>query len=170
MKLKPQTTILSALVFVLVGIMLTMVTGLWQTESEKIPRKLTTAIAQSTTNGVSTTVAQSTVYDPADIRGSYTFEEISKLYGVPLADLANAFGLSEAEAPELQVKTLESRYPDAAVEIGTASVRLFVAYRMGLPYTPADDTWLPARAVSILTERGQMSEAQISFVTEHTLP
>ncbi|HNW87281.1 MAG TPA: hypothetical protein PKJ47_10115 [Candidatus Limiplasma sp.] len=172
MKLKPQTVILLASLFVIAGIAATMATGLWQTESDKIPRKLTVAEdAENSGQTQPTAEAGSTAqYDPADIRGSYTFGEISNLYGVPLTHIAQAFGLTYAQAEGFQAKTLESRYPDAEQEIGTASVRLFVADYLGLPYTPTEDTWLPKTAADVLGASGHMNADQTAYLQTHTLP
>lgn len=169
MKLKPITTFLLSTAFVAVGIGITMVTGLWQTESDKIPRKLETLTPVAATEGADGTGA-AVQYDPADIRGSYTFGEISELFQVPLGDLAEAFGLSESEAGAFQAKALESRYPDAEQELGTASIRMFTAYYLGLPYTPTEDTWLPNTAADVLARSGRMTEEQAAYLAEHTLP
>ena len=116
MKLKPQTALLLATVFVIAGVAATMATGLWRTDSDKTPRKLSATAAPAGLVEPSSTGATElpTQYDPADIRGSYTFGEISDLFGVPLADLAQAFGLTLTEADAFQAKSLESKYPDAA--------------------------------------------------------
>ena len=124
MKLKPQTTVWLSIALVTVGIGITMATGLWQTESNKIPRALPTpAVVTASDYSGSTTVQ----YDPADIRGSYKFGEVSNLYGIPLEVLAQAFGIPQDDVEAFQVKGLEALYPDAENEIGTASVRLFTA-------------------------------------------
>lgn len=173
MKLKPTTTFLIALVFVAAGIAATIATGLWQTESDKTPRKLDLAAVETAVTaggGTADGDAAAVQYDPADIRGSYSFGEISTLYGVPLSDLARAFGLSEAEAGDFQAKALESRYPDAAEELGTASIRMFVAYYLGLPYTPTEETWLPRTAVEVLTASGRMTAQQAAYASAHAIP
>ena len=164
---KPQTTVWLSIAIVTVGIGVTMATGLWQTESNKVPRALPTA-AVNADNG--DTPAAPVQYDPADIRGSYRFGEVSNLFGIPLEVLAQAFGVPQADAEAFQVKGLETLYPDAANEIGTASVRLFTADYLGLPYTPSEDTWLPASAAAILTQRAAMPPDLADYVAAHTLP
>ena len=173
MKLKPTATFLISLMFVAAGIAATIATGLWQTESDKIPRRLETAGVETSVTAEGVTEDGETApvqYDPADIRGSYYFTEISNLYGVPLADLAQAFELTEAEAGDFQAKALESRYPDAAEELGTASIRMFVAYYLGLPYVPTGETWLPQTAVDVLTAGGHMTAEQAEYALSHAIP
>ena len=160
MKLKPEITLLLSVLFIAAGILVTMATGLWQTESDKVPRTLEIT---AQTDGV-----QQVQYDPADIRGSYTFKEVSDLFGIPFADLQAAFGLPEEGADTFQVKSLETLLPDTQVEIGTASVRMFVAYYLGIDYTPSEDNYLLETAVSILKEKGKMSPVQTAFVESHT--
>ena len=163
MKLKPLTTVALAAGFVIVGIAVTMATGLWQTESDKTPRTL--PLEDTATVNEQTGETQ---YDPADIRGSYTFGEISELYHVPLADIAEAFGLEPDQAAAFQTKSLSTLYPDSAVEIGTASVRLFTASYLGVPYQPTEETYLPATAAEVLVRNGQMTDEQAAYLLNHT--
>lgn len=167
MKLKPTTVFLVSLLFVAAGIAITMATGLWQTESNKIPRLLNADVLET---NVETEGETATLYDPADIRGSYSFGEISELYGVPLEKLAQAFGVPQEGAAAFQAKALESLYPEEEQELGTASIRMFVAYYLGLPYTPTEETWLPAGALEILTADGNMTAEQVAYAQDHTLP
>jgi len=106
--------------------------GLWQTESDKTPIRYKEGEAVGE-------------YNPADIRGSYSFGEISELFDVPLDMLARAFRIpDDVESSEFKNKDLETLYEGLSEygEIGTASVRLFVAYYKGLPYSPDEDTYL----------------------------
>ena len=67
--------------------------------------------------------------------------------------------LLRVEQPaEFQVKELEEKYSglEGDVEIGTASVRFFVALYTGLPY--ATETFLPQWAFDILKGEGKISE------------
>ena len=127
------------------GIGLTIAFNLWKTETTKVPAAYTSGEFAGKAN-------------PADIRGSYTFADIVKAFPVPLEELARAFGVT-ADAAAFQVKSLEGAFeglPDG-VEIGTDSVRLFVARYAGLPFDPVETTALPAAAVAILTARGGLS-------------
>jgi hypothetical protein len=132
------------------GIGLTIAFNLWKTENTKVPA----AYASGEFAGKS---------NPADIRGSYTFADIVQAFPVPLEELARAFGVTE-NAAAFQVKSLEGAFEGLpeGTEIGTDSVRLFVARYAGLPFEPAATTALPAAAVAVLDEKGGLSAALIA--------
>jgi len=129
--------------------------GIWKTTNSKTPQKY-----------VSTEYKDE--YDPADIKGSYTFGEISQLYQVPLEDLAAAFSIEYEDAFSIKCKDIEAMFDSTdGKEVGTDSVRLFVALYKGLPYEMSDETYLPAAAEKILTQAGNMTEEQKLFVANH---
>lgn len=141
-----------------VGIGSSMVLGYWSTVSAKIP----TTIAEGAFAGS---------YNPADIRGSYSFADIEHSFAVPATALARAFGVSETNDPgSFQAKSLEDMYEPQADggEIGTDSVRLFTALYAGLPYVPADTTRLPESAVMVLGDR--LSKADIEWLRSIAVP
>jgi len=125
------------------GIAIAAATGHWKTESEKVP-----AIIQ--------TGEFAGAFDPADIRGSYSFADISGSFDVTVDELARAFGMAGAGDPAaILAKDLETAY--GGIEdgvIGTDSLRYFVALLEGIPYTPEEDTRLPAPSIAVLRERG----------------
>ncbi|HCP14730.1 MAG TPA: hypothetical protein DIT32_02965 [Peptococcaceae bacterium] len=153
------TASMSAVVLVVIfgSVMISSALGLWQTTSSKVPDVYDTGT--------------SVEYDPADIRGSYTFGEIEAAFGVPAEDLGRAFGIKDpADYSTFRCKELETLYSDLAAqgtEIGTDSVRHFVALYKGLPFTLVDTTYLPAPAVEILKEKADLSEAQLLFLDTH---
>lgn len=161
MKLKAHSTLLIAALIVAAGVAATMFTGLWQTVGTRVPKKLEAAVEASP--------AGQAAYDPADIRGSYTFGDITAYFGIPLTVLAEAFHVPEGEAEAFQVKGLGTVW-QGDVEIGTASVRMFAACYLGLPYTPAEEVWLPASAARLLAAQGKMTDAQAAYVAAHTAP
>jgi hypothetical protein len=108
-------------------------------------------------------------YDPADIRGSYTFGEIAGFYAIPLTDLAAAFRVPADSAAAFQVKTLESLNAGGEFEIGTGSVRLFVAWYRGLPYAVPEDTYLPIEAAGLLRAGGNLEAEQIAYLETHSV-
>ena len=114
MKLKPQTALIITLIIFVLGITITSAAGLYQTTTNKTPGKIETA-------------GYTEQNDPAGIRGSYTIGDVSRLYGIPLDVLTEAFGL-EAGAVTVKVSELGSLSGDAETEIGPPAVRLFVAY------------------------------------------
>lgn len=154
MRIKPQTAIALVLAIFVVGITGTSVLGVWTTESTKIPARLREA-------------QFSGAYDPSDIRGSFTFPEISNLYQIPLEDLAAAFEIEPAQAEHFKCKDLETVYATSPYEIGTSSVRMFTAYYLGLPYLPTEETYLPDAAVKILTEKGNPTQEQRDYLKNH---
>ncbi len=150
---------LAAIVFVILfgGIAFTTVMGWWQTESSKVPARYTEGEAAGE-------------YNPADIRGSYTFGDVNSNFDVPLKDLQIAFGVPEdADVAAYPLKSLEDLYGDLPNEIGTASVRLFVAWYKGLPYEPAEETYLLAAAVQILQQQGNLTADQQAYLQAHTV-
>ncbi|MEA5059897.1 MAG: hypothetical protein VB049_07660 [Candidatus Pelethousia sp.] len=156
MKIKPQIAILIVLVIFISGILITSAAGIWSTKAAKVPAKLKDE-------------QHAEAYDPADIRGSYTFSDISKWYNIPLDDLSAAFGIDKAIASNFKCKDLESVYGESPDEVGTASVKMFTAYYLGLPYEPGEETYLPEAAVKILTEKGNLTQEQQAYLEAHTV-
>lgn len=138
------------------GIGVTMAADLWTTSNDKVPAKYE--------NG-----DHSGDYNPADIRGSYTFQEIADLFEIDPKLLTQAFsapGLTVNESTK--VKDLESIYAGSDAEIGKLSVQTFVAFYKDLPYE-LQDAYLPENAVKILLESKDLSGEQIDYFTNHTV-
>lgn len=153
---KPLGLIVLAVIFG--GIAFSAWMGWWQTESTKIPVVFTEGESSGS-------------YNPADIRGSYTFGDVSTLFEIPISDLKEAFLLPEGDISSLGVKELETIFEQAAdegMEIGTASVRLFVAYYKDLPFETAEE-YLPAPAVRILKARENLSEERLAYLENHVV-
>ena len=138
------------------GIFFSSAMGWWQTESTKEAAKITNGEFAGQAN-------------PVDIRGSYTFGDVDKNFGVPPAVLAEAFGVKDSNLAAFTVKSLEGMYTGSAQEIGTSSVRLFVAFYKGMPYDLSTDTYLPESAAVILRTRNLSSE-QSAYLAKHTVP
>ena len=158
MKLKPQTTVIFSILFVLAGILGSWALGWWQTESDKTPQLL--EVAGDT--------GEAAAYDPADIKGSYTLGEISTLFQIPLTDLAGAFNIETVGADAFKVKELETIYTDKDSEVGTSSMRLFVAWYKGLPFERKEESFLPAPAVGLLREKAALTPEQGDYLDSHT--
>lgn len=150
----------SVLAVIFGGVLLTSAFGWWQTESTKEPVKYESGDAAGE-------------YNPVDIRGSYTFGEISALFEIPYEDLAAAFRLPEdADPAVIACKDLEEMYlelANAGTEIGTASVRLFVSFYRGLPYEPDEETFLLRPAAQILKRKAALTEEQLAYLDAHTV-
>lgn len=150
---------LAAIIFVILfgGIAATTVMGWWQTESTKTPARFTEGEAAGE-------------YNPADIRGSYTFGDVNRNFDVPLDDLKIAFGVpDDTDTAAYPLKSLETLYADLPTEIGTASVRMFVAWYKGLPYEPEEETYLLTAAVEILQRQGKLTAEQEAYLAAHTV-
>ncbi|MFC1917657.1 hypothetical protein ACFLXH_03290 [Chloroflexota bacterium] len=159
MKIQNRLLGLTVLIVIFGGIGLSMAFNLWHTESTKVP--ITFQEGEFTGE-----------YNPADIRGSYSLGETSDLFKIPLPDFVTAFGLEAIDNPaDFKMKDLETLYASLdEVEIGTDSVRVFVALYAGLPYTLAESTYLPQPAVDILkTKVADLSEAQIAFLDNNSV-
>ncbi len=149
---------LAVVVFVLIfgGIAFSSIMGWWATESTKVP----TTFTEGEFAGLS---------NPADIRGSYTFGDIADSFDVTPQILAQAFVVAGDDPSTFAVKDLETIYLDSGYEIGTASVRLFVAYYSGLPLdTTGQDIYLPQPAVELLLANNDLTPEQVSYLTRHT--
>lgn len=158
-KLKPFSLALAIIVLMFGGIAVGDSMNYWVTKSSKVPATYTSGEFKG-------------VYNPADIRGSYSFEDISKNFEIPVEHLAIAFGLSDdIDANSYQCKKLESDYAIAAekgFEIGTDSVRIFVALYKGLPIE-LEDTYIPAAAYQVLKDNASLTQEQINYLDAHTV-
>ena len=152
---KPLAVIVLVILFG--GILFSSGMDWWQTESTKE----TATFSEGEFAGLP---------NPADIRGSYTFGDVENNFGVPAATLAKAIGTPpESDASAFKIKDLETLYADQEFEIGTASVRLFVALYTGLPYDLTEDIYLPKRAVEMLKSQATLTIDQISYLDTHTV-
>ncbi|MDH7484573.1 MAG: hypothetical protein QHH01_08095 [Spirochaetales bacterium] len=149
MKLTIRITAVTVIVLFAGGILLASALGFWITESTKEPAKIKTGEFAGLPN-------------PSDIRGSYTWNDISKSFGIDVGLLMQAFGVKDADT---KVNTLEEAVESLSlppgVEIGTDAVRLFVALYTGLPHTPEESTVLPYSAAEILLREGKADKALI---------
>jgi hypothetical protein len=147
MKLNSKIIAISMVIISIGGISLSTAMGWWNTESRKIPARYITGDFEGT-------------YNPADIRGSYSFNDIAVSFPVPVEILAEAFAVDDRTDPgSFQLKELEEMYDpvnegeEDEGEIGTDSVRLFVALYAGLPYAAEETTRLPAPAMNLLKNK-----------------
>jgi len=157
MKIKSNTLGILVLVILFGGIFAGSAMNMWITESTKTPDKIEEG-------------ASAGEYNPEDIKGSYTFGEVSELFDIPLEDLADAFDLPEDVEPSaFKSKELETIYAGLEFEVGTGSVRMFVALYKGLPYEPSEETYLLENAVQILKEKADLTKEQIEYLDSHTV-
>jgi len=171
MKIKNWHMGLIVLIVIFGGIAATMAFNLWNTEG-----------GQGNGNGQGTGRSLVPVtfkvgefageYNPADIRGSYSFGHISELWEIPLAELRTAFGLEAIEnLADFKCGNLHEAYANLEedVEIGTGSVKMFVALYTSLPYTLSGDDYLPQSAVELLKAKANLTEDQVAFLDTHSV-
>lgn len=133
---------ITAVLFFIIGVGGSMALDLWKTESTKVPIKYKTGEFEGE-------------YHPGDIRGSYTFGDVSNIFDIPMEEIIMAFSLEELSNPSGQrVSIFEElfTFPEG-IEVGTDSIRVFVALYKGLPYTPEEGTKLFETAKLILQDR-----------------
>lgn len=131
----------------IIGIMISDYLGYWQTESIKVPQKISEGDFEGYSN-------------PADIRGSYSLGDISKNFEIDVETLSKAYDLTNIiEDPSVfRVNQLEEYYVfDEDIEVGTGSVKYFVSLYTGIPYE-SDDNVLPITALNILKEEEKITE------------
>ncbi len=156
MKLSSKLLAVFVIIFIFGGVFFTTAMGWWATESSKVPAKYSEGEAAGE-------------YDPADIRGSYSFGDINASFDVPIEVLSTAFQIpAGSDAASFQLKSLEEIYAGLPEEIGTSSVRLFVALYKGLP-VELDGSFLLPEAVEILKQQGTLSAEQEAYLAEHTV-
>lgn len=157
MTLSSKPLALIILVFLLGGIAFSAAMGWWATESSKVPVTYTEGEFAGQAN-------------PVDIRGSYTFGDIAASFDVPPEILAQAFGVTNEDPAAFAVKELEAIYLDSGYEIGTNSVRLFVAYFRGLPFDTTDqEIYMPQSATDLLLANSNLNTEQITYLEKYTV-
>lgn len=156
MKINIKNMGIIIIVVIFTGIWATIAAGVWTTESDKIPATYKDGEFEG-------------LYNPEDIRGSYTFKEVSDLFEIELDVLYKAFGLEDLDNEELKSKDLEGLYAEAENEIGNGSVQAFVALYKDLPIV-LEDTYLPEQAVEIIMENNKnLTEEQLLYLKQHTV-
>ncbi|MEA5030649.1 MAG: hypothetical protein VB025_00710 [Sphaerochaeta sp.] len=151
MKIGAKGIAISVVATILGGVVLLMALGSWKTVSEKVPMKFSSGEFAGIAN-------------PADIRGSYSFADVERNFAVTADILAAAFALDVTVKParDYLAKDLEALYgevADGAGEVGTDSLKWFVALYTGLPFTPAEDTYVPRTVIEVLRDSGKIADA-----------
>lgn len=150
-----NSKILAVLLVVILfgGILISSGLGWWQTENNKVAATFTEGEFAGQAN-------------PADIRGSYTFGDVEKNFGIPVAVMGQAFNV-KTDPANFQAKGLEGVVTLSGVEIGTSSIRLFVAFYKNLPFDLTSDIYLPETAVQLLKER-PITPEQSKYLETHS--
>lgn len=156
MKIKANQLLFIIPVFLFGGIFLTQATGLWNTESTKTPQRIQDNVENP--------------YDPQSISGSYTLQEVSDFYSIPVSVLYEAFLIDPTYDPTVfKSKDIESLYSSMEVEIGNESLQAFVAIYQQLPFELVD-VYLPRQAVDILLAYVMdMPQNQKDYLSSHSI-
>lgn len=154
MKINNKTIVVSIVFVLFCGIFISDSLGLWKTESTKIPQK----ISQGEFAGE---------YNPEDIRGSYSFQDIENAFGVKSEIIARAFNLDADNPGGIKAKDLETVYDyfEGDMEIGTDSIKFFVSLYTGLPYSEVE--YIPSTAVEVMKEERKWSEELEKLTFDH---
>lgn len=153
--MKIKQWLIALLIFAVIfgGIGISMLAGVWTTEDDKVPSKFDTGDFAGE-------------YNPEDIRGSYTFQDVADTFQIALSVLYDAFGIpAETDGTAIYTKDIETAYGEA--EIGNGSVQLFVGLYKGLPVAMLD-TWLTPRGAQIVLEHNKnLTQEQINYIETH---
>ena len=175
MKLNKTTLFIIILVFGVGGIGLSMALNAWDAQPGT---GLTGANANSNQQGYMPTdnttpmVPVQSPYNPAEIKGTNTFAEISQMFYIPINELGEAFGLTAIQNySRLTARELKAIYTNLPqdVKLETESVRAFVAMYVNKPYDYSSTTYLPVPAVTILRQKAKLSQEQLVFLEKHTI-
>ena len=161
MRIKAVSVAITIFVVIFGGIVIASAAGYWNTKNSKEPRRFSEGKFEG-------------IYDPSDIRGNYSFGQISELFDVPLEDLAYAFGIENFEDPAVfECRELEAIYEELknkGTEIGTSSVKLFIAFYTGLPFEPEAGTYLPIQAYDVLNSKAlDITQERLNYLKEIVL-
>jgi hypothetical protein len=151
MRIRGITAAAIAVLLILGGVFISKLSGTWITENVRTPRLITVGEFA----GMS---------DPADIRGSHTFAVIGESFSIEPESIVAAFGLDigARDPGELRPNEMELFFEevDASLgEIGTDSIKWFIALYSGFPYTPEETTLLPSSATEYLKDTGKIDQA-----------
>lgn len=158
MKVRARTAALILPLFFLLGIGSSIVSGYWRTESSKQPFRYTEG-------------EMAGEYNPADIRGSYSLADLEAVFTISVETLAKAFGAGDHKDPSsLKIKEFEEAFGMIdGMEVGTDSMRLFIALYLNRPYIPEEGTALPQPAYNILKNEGNSSPDQLTLYEDRVI-
>lgn len=112
-------------------------------------------------------------YDIADIRGSFTLEEIETFYQVPPEAIIEAFNLeTDTDPASFQLKDLKEIYQPVEiageeVAVETDSVKVFVSLYSDVPYASEETFYLPESAVDYLVTEDKLTPEEEDYWTKH---
>ena len=131
------------------GILLSVAFGLWKTSSTKQPALIKSGSFAGLPN-------------PADIRGSYTYQDVTNAFAVPVEVLLAAFQSQNGAQRLGDLEELWLANIPEGTEVGTDSVRLFVALYTGIDFEAEEGTLLPASAIEVLEQQQKTSDPRFA--------
>lgn len=131
------------------GILLSVAFGLWKTSSTKQPALIKSGSFAGMPN-------------PADIRGSYTYQDVTNAFAVPVEVLLAAFQSQNGAQRLGDLEELWLANIPAGTEVGTDSVRLFVALYTGIDFEAEEGTLLPTSAIEVLEQVQKTSDPRFA--------
>ena len=110
-------------------------------------------------------------YKPDDIRGSFSFEDVSTYYDVPVEALLKAFKYPlDTDPSTVSGKDFEERfaaYHTETLELGNGSIKQFVAIYQDLPYTLDETALFPAEALEVLSNHRSLDTETLNYLNAH---
>lgn len=139
------------------------ITGVWEKATSVTPAKIMIEVGDN---------QSIEVYNPAEIRGSSKFTDLSEWFDIPIEVLGNAFQIPKEQWETFANKNLEAIYfelAEAGTEVGNGSVKYFIALYKQLPYELSEEepTYLPESALEILKTLDYISEESLAYVENH---
>lgn len=131
------------------GILLSVAFGLWKTSSTKQPALIKSGSFAGLPN-------------PADIRGSYTYQDVTNAFAVPVEVLLAAFQSQNGAQRLGDLEELWLANIPEGTEVGTDSVRLFVALYTGIDFEAEEGTLLPTSAIEVLEQQQKTSDPRFA--------
>lgn len=131
------------------GILLSVAFGLWKTSSTKQPALIKSGSFAGLPN-------------PADIRGSYTYQDVTNAFAVPVEVLLAAFQSQNGAQRLGDLEELWLANIPEGTEVGTDSVRLFVALYTGIDFEAEEGTLLPISAIEVLEQQQKTSDPRFA--------
>lgn len=142
---------LLSVIAILGTVLVTSLLGIWRTESLKVPKLITEGELAGS-------------YDPGDIRGSYSFEDIEVNFEVPSEFLAASYGFTLEDAGTHLAKEIgeyfETFLEGTDTDMGTDSLRYLVSLYLGYPYETEEGTVIPLQAIALLQDAGRITAEQ----------
>lgn len=170
MKISSLVIVIIVVVVLVGGIIVTNLLNLWDKPPIDVSQIPATTPAGDNCTEAAAKPDFNTPYQPAEIRGTYTFVEISMMFNVPLDDLGTGFAItSEPNWQNLKARELKAIYTNLPpnVKLETESVRAFISLYTGKEYNYSTSAYLLQPAVDILKQKAELTSEQLAYLDSH---